>query len=92
MIATGASSSPILCENTAYKLHLEDKDNCPYDTTFTTVDITPISIGVVSTANVSCSYLCDGEITISVSGGSGTYSSIEWYGGSNLGSGTNKRL
>ena len=89
VIATGASSSTILCENTTYKLHLEDKDNCPYDTTFTTVDITPISIGVVSTANVSCSYLCDGEITISVSGGSGTYSSIEWYGGSNLGSGTN---
>ena len=38
-----------LCDNTSYTLHMEDNQNCPYDTTFNTVDVVPISIGIAST-------------------------------------------
>ena len=78
-----------LCENTSYTLHMEDNQNCPYDTTFNTVDVIPISIGIASTQDASCSYLDDGSITITVNGGTGNYISIEWFGGSAIGSGVN---
>ena len=46
---------------------MEDNQNCPYDTTFNTVDVVPISIGIACT-NASCSY-SDDIITITVNGG-----------------------
>ena len=78
-----------LCENTFYTLHMEDNQNCPFDTTFSTVDVIPISIGIASTQDASCSYSDDGVITITVNGGTGNYTSIQWFGGSNIGSGIN---
>ena len=86
----GLSTSNIvngLCENTTYSLHLEDSKDCPFDTTFNTIDVTPVAVSITSTTDASCSYSCDGSITIDVSGGSGTYVSYEWYGGSTIGSG-----
>ena len=72
-----------LMEGVTYKLSLEDKEECPFETTFTTTDILPITVSVdpINVINASCSYLCDGSITLDISGGSGNYTSIQWFRG-----------
>ena len=45
-----------LCENFPYTLHIEDNQNCPYDTTFNTIDVTPVAVSITSTIDASCSY------------------------------------
>jgi gliding motility-associated-like protein len=87
-IGTGSIINNLLCENTQYTLHVTDKDDCPYDTTFTTVDILTISVTQGSSSNASCSYACDGSVTVTPSGGSGVYNSVEWFQGT-IGAGTN---
>ena len=72
-----------LIEGTTYKLNLEDKEECPFETTFTTTDILPITVSIdpLNIEDASCSYKCDGSITLDISGGSGDYPSIKWFRG-----------
>ncbi|MCB9198628.1 MAG: gliding motility-associated C-terminal domain-containing protein [Flavobacteriales bacterium] len=80
--ATGPGDSQgFLCENVSYTLFLEDVDGCPYDTTFTVPDVLPITLSEDASSDATCFNICDGSITVSVSGGSGIYTQIEWVEG-----------
>ncbi|WP_258540614.1 T9SS type B sorting domain-containing protein [Parvicella tangerina] len=82
----GASGLPshtvgALCENQQVLLELEDVNGCPFDTTITIPDVLPMTLTEVSTTDATCFNTCDGSITISIAGGSGNYTQIEWFEG-----------
>ncbi len=76
-----------LCENTDYLLRLEDSNGCPFDTTITILDALPISLASQVPTDATCANLCDGEMIISLAGGSGTFTQVAWFEGL-IGSGT----
>ena len=70
-----------LCENTDYQLRLEDSNGCPFDTIITIADAIPIAMSNIVDQDANCSNSCDGEISFTLSGGSGTFVAIDWYEG-----------
>ncbi len=70
-----------LCDGT-YSVTVTDDFGCIDDTVV--VITTPIEIIPVVTlsSDATCSYLCDGSTTISISGGTPPYVSTEWFEGS----------
>ncbi len=76
-----------LCENIDYQLLLEDANGCPFDTVITIADAIPITLDNQVSINATCSNECNGEVTITLAGGSGNFTTIEWYEGV-VGSGT----
>lgn len=81
--ATGLPSHTVgsLCENQQILLELEDSNGCPFDTTITIADVLPMTLTEVSSADATCFNTCNGSITISIAGGSGNYTQIEWFEG-----------
>ncbi len=76
-----------LCENISYQLMLEDVNGCTFDTTITTEDAIPISLTESGLVDATCPNSCNGQLTINLAGGSGTFTTVEWYEGV-IGSGT----
>lgn len=76
-----------LCENTDYILRLEDSNGCPFDTTITILDAIPISLASQVPTDATCANICNGEMIISLTGGSGTFTQVAWFEGL-VGSGT----
>ncbi len=70
-----------MCENEQYLLEIEDVDGCPFDTTITIPDVLPMALTEISSTDATCFNTCDGEIEISITGGSGNYTQIEWFEG-----------
>jgi gliding motility-associated-like protein len=70
-----------MCENEQYLLEIEDVNGCPFDTTITIPDVLPMTLTEVSLTDATCFNTCDGEIQITVAGGSGNYVQIEWFEG-----------
>lgn len=81
--ASGLPSHTIgtLCENQQILLELEDANGCPFDTTITIPDVLPMTVTEVSSSDATCFNTCDGSITISIAGGSGNYTQVEWFEG-----------
>mgnify|MGYP001342593093 CR=1 FL=1 len=61
-----------LCEGT-YTVTVNDDNNCTSMSSVTISEPTPIVISIDNLQNVSCFGLCDGQIQVSVSGGSAPY-------------------
>ncbi len=70
-----------LCENLTYNLHLVDNTNCFIDTAITLQDKIPMTIAVASTVDAQCFNVCNGQMTLNVSGGTAPYVSYTWYQG-----------
>ena len=70
-----------LCENNTYNLHLIDNSGCSIDTAITLQDKLPMVISVASSVDAQCANVCDGQVTLSVSGGTPPYVSYDWYQG-----------
>ncbi|MFT5600710.1 MAG: hypothetical protein ACI9N1_000946, partial [Flavobacteriales bacterium] len=68
-------------ENQMVLLTLLDVNGCPFDTTITFADISPIVVTEDVNLDASCPNVCDGQIDISISGGSGVYTTIQWVEG-----------
>lgn len=81
--ATAVPSHTIggLCETLFYELDLEDVNGCPFDTVIQVPDVLPMTLTQTSSLNASCANVCDGQIVISIGGGSGNYTQIEWFEG-----------
>jgi hypothetical protein len=77
------TTNPILglCEITNYNLHIEDLNGCEYDTVFSLVDKLPPVMSVDFTQDATCENLCDGQMTISFSGGTATVTQVDWFEG-----------
>jgi len=70
----------------SYTVTVTDPNLCNDDTVVFVNTPTPIVISVDNSTDATCSYICDGTTTVSVSGGTLPYLSIEWFQGS-IGSG-----
>jgi len=70
-----------LAENVSYHLILADVDGCSYDTIFTIPDVLPMTLTEDQNLDASCDNSSDGQIDITVLGGSGNYTQIEWFQG-----------
>ncbi|HBF87447.1 MAG TPA: hypothetical protein DDX39_02305 [Bacteroidales bacterium] len=67
-----------------YTVTVEDVDGCTNDETFNVSENGGPTITVENISNVSCNGLCDGEATISATGGTTPYT-IEWSSSANTG-------
>ncbi len=70
-----------LCETNMYNLHLIDNSGCFIDTAVTLADKLPMILTVASSTDAQCSNVCNGQVSISVSGGAPPYVSYSWYQG-----------
>lgn len=82
----GASGLPSHSVGSLYELQevlleIEDANGCPFDTTIIIPDVLPMTLTEISSTDATCFNTCDGEIEISVAGGSGNYTQIEWFEG-----------
>jgi gliding motility-associated-like protein len=83
---SGANSANNLCENITYNLRLIDNSGCFIDTAITMADKIPMTINTASSTDATCFSNCDGQVTLSVTGGIAPYTNFDWYQGT-LGSG-----
>ena len=70
-----------LCETNTYNLHLTDNSGCFIDTAVTLADKLPMILSVASSTDAQCSNVCNGQVSISVTGGAPPYVSYDWYQG-----------
>ncbi|MFN4233195.1 MAG: gliding motility-associated C-terminal domain-containing protein [Bacteroidia bacterium] len=78
--SNGGSGNTIsnLCPG-VYSVSLTDASGCTASQTFTISEPTPLSASISST-NISCNAACDGQATVSISGGTTPYF-FQWNGG-----------
>ncbi|MAP01734.1 MAG: hypothetical protein CMD01_02810, partial [Flavobacteriales bacterium] len=74
------SSASGLCAG-SYTVTVTDPNLCSDDTTVIIESPTEIVISTVSSDDALCSYSCDGSTTVSASGGTTPYISVEWFDG-----------
>jgi gliding motility-associated-like protein len=87
---SGAISFPDLAPGT-YNLRVVDIKGCEWIRTVTILDTTPIEIIQDQIINVSCFGSSDGEIKVSITGGTGSYT-YRWLDSTNTLVGTNQDL
>ncbi len=56
-----------------YHLHVTDINNCEYDTTFTITDYDSLLINDITTTNIPCEEVCNGIISMNITGGCPPY-------------------
>jgi len=75
-----------LCELTTYTVTIEDALGCTTTASETVPDRDSITITAINPVNPTCFGVCNGEMSLGISGGSGSYIAIDWAVGT-LGSG-----
>ena len=65
----------------SYTVTVDDVNSCSDDTVVVVNSPTPIVISFDNSSDASCSYICDGTASVSVSGGTLPYFSVEWFQG-----------
>ena len=79
-VVSTASIANGLCEG-SYTVTVSDVNSCNDDTVVVVNSPTLIAVSVDNSTDATCSNTCDGATTVTVTGGTLPYSSIEWFQG-----------